>query len=261
MTYNLFSLAEALGLDRAAMQSFLDFYNNDFSAYGNEVYTDVRSRIAHWVNFSAGGWFAERLNIFLNRVDEFSNEPLVVVDLGFSVPYAYARPSLLEAKDTRFLFVDKEVSTLQFYSCFVARNNLRARSSLDWPILADIESEQGNKRIVGAARALLTENRPRKLLIFSSETIEHLAAPAQAWKLMKDLTHAYDGIDHEIHITLPIGRIIPSHTISFETVESARDYVERHMTVTDWTILQPGPDQSPSVFLTHCVYARGQFPR
>lgn len=254
-------IAEANGLDDAAVQSFLEYYNRDFSAYGNEVYQDVRSRIAHWVNFAQGGWFAERLNLFLNRVDELKGRPVVVVDLGFSVPYAYSRPSLLESAQTRFLFVDKEISTLQFYSCYVAKYGLRNRVSLDMPILGDIESEQGRKRIIGAAHGLLVEGRPEKLIIFSSEVIEHLAEPECAWKLMKNLTESYAGIDHEIHITLPIGRIIPSHTISFETVESAKVYVERNMAVSGWTVLQPEPDEPVSPFLSHCLYARGHLSR
>ena len=247
-----------LKLDQQHVQAFVDYYNRDFSAYGDEVYADVRSRIAHWVNFQNGGWFADRLNIFLNRVEHLQAHSLAVVDLGFSVPYAYSRANIASSRQTRFLFVDKEASTLQFYNALVENQGQLFRTPLDTLLLADIETPRGADRVAAAAKgSLINGTPPDNLLILCSEVIEHLRKPDRAWQLMRKLVTTFHGTRHEIHLTLPIGQIIPSHTMSFETADSAKAYVDRHMNVTHWSVLQPGPHDLKSEFLTHCVYAQG----
>ena len=71
--------AEFCGLDTAFVIEGVENYNRDFSAYGNEVYHDLRTRVAHWVNYLNQGWFQRRLDPLLVHAAEFDT----VLDLGW----------------------------------------------------------------------------------------------------------------------------------------------------------------------------------
>ena len=55
-------LVRELGLELGSTLAAIDRYNSDYSAYGNEVYEEVETRVAHWSNFYLDAWFQHRLD-------------------------------------------------------------------------------------------------------------------------------------------------------------------------------------------------------
>ena len=111
---------------------FVDYYNNDYSAYDNHVYARVESRIAHWWNYEDHGWFTKRIDIYLDylrKVSATATERVLLVDIGYSVPYLFAHRSLSDRMNIFTILVDKEPSAKRFFNALsdlfeVHRDNL-----------------------------------------------------------------------------------------------------------------------------------------
>ena len=242
-------LATRLGIPQSDAQEFLRFYNEEMTEYGNEVYSQVESRIAHWTNYLAGGWFQDRLRPYLERTCSVD----LVVDLGFSVPYVYADPDRLATADTVFLFVDKEDSVLPFYDAVVDLLNLHRRRESDRVLVANIEQADGRRQIVDAVRSL----SPSSTLIVASEVIEHLDDPRTGWDLLGQLEVAGHGVSY---VTLPVGKRIPSHNLQFLDDGAATDYIRANMMIEkeeDMSVLRPPEGCQVFPFLRACACARG----
>lgn len=227
------------------IQSGVDFYNSDFSAYGNEIYREVSSRVAHWLNFQEQGWFAKRLSYYLDNYGDYD----LVIDLGFSVPYVYARHDVAVA-DTRFLFIDKYESAK---SCFDAIRTLYEISRKDDSVmLADIEHDATVARVC----SVVNDSREKSILIVGSEIVEHLSDPQCFWAIPRRL--AETGYRVDCFVTLPIGKKIPSHTIEFRSNEEADQYLQNFLTRKHTGRLFP-PTAAISPYLESCVWRLGEF--
>src|SRR3990167_2074484 len=109
----------ARGLDQtpAEILNFVKFYNHDFSKYDNSVYAHPGSRVVHWWNYEDHDWFAARIDKCLNYIDALleQGKRVLLVDVGFSVPYILTRPSLAGSDLLWCLLIDKEKSAGDFY--------------------------------------------------------------------------------------------------------------------------------------------------
>ena len=245
--------AEATGVDPQVLALGVDLYLKDFSAYGNEIYDDIATRLAHWISFQEQGWFQRRLDrafLAMQNAD-------AIVDLGFSVPYAYTNRLVREDLSKRFILVDRTRSALDFYDAITRMNRWQRRCSLDRTILADIEAPLGKQRILAAVDSL----KPTSLLIIASEVVEHLTDDSQLWEIVLALESVPSVRRCECFITLPIGRRIPSHTIEFRTSDAALGYLRRQMVTCQSFLLQPALKAETNKFLSACLCATGRVSR
>ncbi len=236
--------AKELRLEESALETFNDFYFNSMDQYGNEIYAQVETRVAHWTSFLEHNWFAHRLDLFLDRCPEFD----VVVDLGFSVPYPYSR--LFDPRYVRphYLFVDKDESVLLAYDALLKMSGLESRKQHDSVVIADIEDREDHEQIADSVRSWA----PRRLLIGSSEVIEHLENPNNIWELIGNLISLPTVESGLIYVTLPIGKKIPSHRLEFLSENAALAYVDRYLRVESSEFLLPKAEDSATPYLTGC---------
>lgn len=239
--------AKFTGDDSGRLLRAVERYNRDFSAYGNEVYADLETRVAHWANFLDQGWFQHRLDMPLMRAQEFD----VVLDLGFSAPYAFAMRHLREQHSTRFVFADREASCEKFFRALTKMENWQAASQRSRIVLADFEEASG-RELVGAT---LKELQPQSLLIVASEVLEHLTNPKPVWHwLAKELSSSAQE-RAAIYLTLPIGKRIPSHTLEIKSSEEAAAWVNRYLPQhRGFVITNPGKPQTPFLEAAYCAW-------
>lgn len=243
------------------LKAFVEYYNADYSKYGNEVYSKVESRIAHWLNFQENGWFQQRINHYLDLVEGYLTEKVLVIDIGFSAPYAYRRKSLEESEFVSFLFVDKEPSAIAFSKELVVMLDLPARK-LDQFLVADVESAQGVARILQEASSLSSSLKPLRILVVASEVLEHLKDQKSFWNMCRDLGQlSNDPIPVSVYVTLPVGCGIPSHTCEFLDLEAAKTFLNNEMTVVREWLVQPPTNIDKNPFLSACFCAEGVLDR
>ena len=237
-------LISALGLDQQTLADFRRHYNSKFSEYGNEVYSRIESRVTHWLNFLDQGWFTRRLDRYLGLAGEFD----VIVDLGFSAPYAYAVQRLVSSR-SRYVYADKEASAYWFYSELVRQRGLMRRRKLDTVIHLDIEDGIDQERLLRIVREL----RPKSILIAAIEVIEHLQRDKRAWQLISKLESTRGVTTSQVYVTIPVGNHIPSHTLEFRTPGQAMKYLESHIHVQWSNELEACEDFVGRPFLEACV--------
>ena len=242
--------AHALRVPLEDLVKGIDFYNNDFSAYGNEVYGLIETRVAHWMNYQEGGWFQHRLDDAFDAATAFD----VVVDLALTAPYAYTYPTLRDRKSPRFVLVDREPSAVEFYKVVVGLRGWQHTAQRDVVLSADVESEVGRAQILGAVAGF----RPTSVLVVASEVVEHLTDDSQCWNLMRSISELPSVQKALIYATLPVGRRIPSHTHEFRTAASALQYLSARMRVDQHRVLAPREAERQTPFLEACVCALGQ---
>jgi hypothetical protein len=241
--FAMFSCQSSISLVKA-----VEDYNRDFSAYGNEVYALQESRVAHWANFLDQGWFQRRLDLPLLRAHEFD----VVLDLGFSVPYAFSLSSLRNSKSTYFLFADREQSCEVFFNALTQLEGWSMAAKRSRLALVDLESEQGRTQISSIVR----NRRPRSLLIVASEVLEHLKQTQPIWDwLLNDLASCATERT-AVYVTLPIGLRIPSHMMEVRTTEDAVSWVGRHLPQQQsFVISDPRKPKTRYLTAAYCAWA------
>jgi len=239
--------AEQLGLGESTVESEIRRYNADFSAYDNKIYKLVETRIAHWINFLNNDWFSHRLSWPLRSAVEYD----VIIDLGFSVPYSYSKPALVRRAKPHWIFVDKESSAVKFYDLLLEMESLGDLRKRDAVLQADVELASDRSRIIEIVKSL----EPESLLIVASEIIEHLEHPQNIWELIQELL----GLSKQAHayITLPIGKIIPSHTMEFLADKDAAKYVAEYMDIKWERTFKPSTNVQVSPYLRQCYCALG----
>lgn len=240
----LADICTELGCSTETLSKGVDFYNADFSGYGNEVYKEVSSRAAHWLNFQHQDWFSKRLSYYLDNYGDYD----LVIDLGYSVPYVYARPDIAWST-TSFLFVDKYASSWEFHE--VIQRLLGVDRPHDEILIGDIEERSTLDQIVSAIDSIDSKS----ILVVGSEVVEHLREPDCFWSIVGDLAARAKKLD--CFVTLPIGHQIPSHTMQFLSCKEAMIYINRYIDPRHEGRLIPTPSES-STYLQSCVWTLGK---
>ncbi len=202
-----------LSIKKDDFDSFFSYYNSEFDNYGNEVYSDIRSRLCHLKYFLEDSWWNNRFYFLFKYYDRYSH----IIDLGFSVPYLplYVKRGNISIKLPKLIYVDGNntserlakiiLSDLAVSADFVTGDLL---SSSTWASIDEL-LESGNK------------------LFTSFETIEHLDKPDKFWSFL----HKYAGSD--IILSLPIGPKIPSHSISFHNIIDIKKFIEPYLKIKE----------------------------
>ena len=241
-------MRESVGRNSADLWAGIDFYNADYSAYGNEVYGRVETRLAHWINFQRDDWFARRLEWPLASAGRFD----AVLDLGFSVPYAYSRPELLRGNSPRWILVDKEASAVQFYDILTRILDAPPLTMRrDRVLQLDVEDAASHATII----ASICEIKPSSILVVASELIEHLREQDIFWQLIARISTFVP--KSYLYLTLPVGKRIPSHELEFLSDVDAARFASAHLAIDcDFTIKPPN-NIPVSPYLQGCYCAVG----
>jgi hypothetical protein len=243
----ILKFAQALQIEPAALEREVIAYSADFSAYGNEVYERLETRVAHWINFQEQNWFQRRLD----RAFEAMRTADVVLDLGFSVPYAYTFQHLRDSATLRCVFVDKCASAARFVD-IVARLHGWERGTLDQVVIADLETHGCDDVFLAVA-----ELKPRSLVVVASEVLEHLQNDDPTWNLVRRVQHLESVTTTKFFVTLPVGRRIPSHFKEFLRSDDAVEYLRARMAIEHQYLIAPPTDSERSPFLEACLCAEG----
>jgi len=248
-------LGKCFNIPREQLEAFVAFYNADFSAYDNSVYSRIESRIAHWLNYAKHGWFDERIDVGLNALQRLLDEgKTFFIDVGFSVAYLYTRPALAANKDLSCLFIDKHESAKSFYVVISEALGLVWRSRFDSVSIADVEVDGAQELLVSTAEQSARYHGSSSAFVMASEVLEHLIDAESFWIFLAKLKVALS-IPMKAYVTLPVGAKIPSHNLEFLSPDSAIKYLGKYAHVESAVVLTPPPGPSVSKFLSACVCA------
>lgn len=253
---NLDFFANELSVNRKYIEEYMEFYNNYYSIYNNDIYKSIETRITHWVNFIKRDWFSKRIYIFLEYIYNLlkENKKVLLIDVGFSVQYSRFIEDLRYNENLFSVLVDKEKSCIEFdgllQKCYSGVENFDI-------ITMDIENQNLINSLFDQINNYIDYFSPQHVLVVASELIEHLNDDKSFWYFINniDLTN---NIDLSLYITLPIGNIIPSHTLSFDEITSAEKYLSDYIKIIDEFILKPPHDEVMSPYLTSCYCAFGK---
>lgn len=238
--------AKFMSTDREALISAIGRYNHNFAAYGNEVYAHLETRVAHWVNFLDQNWFQHRLDAPILHASDFD----VVLDLGFSVPYAFTFRSIREQCVTRFVLVDREQSCQVFFDAVTRMNGWQKVAQRSQIVIADLEDSNARQQVTGMIVGL----KPKTLLIVASEIMEHLFKAGPVWHWLVNEVGMAASQRTSVYITLPIGLCIPSHSVAFQSPEEAACWINSYLPIHSSYVLT-SLDKPRNPFLQACYCA------
>lgn len=245
--------AQGAGLDEVQVEHDVREYNTDFSVYGPEVYQRLTTRIAHWDAYLAGNWFQRRLDVAL----EAAANADVVLDLGFSVPYAYTVSAFRKAVRPRFVFVDNAESAFEFYRLLVGQAGWEQLAQRDLLVKADLEDSDA----VASILRVVQSTRAKSIVVIASEVVEHLTNDGPLWQLLSAI-----GSDPEVeraaaYVTLPIGRRIPSHMKEFRKIADAQRFLRSELLIRREGVLEAPPESFNREFLSACFWVEADLRR
>lgn len=214
MKSNLIDLTlKELGITREELESFSNYYNNDYSAYGNEVYEDLKVRLVHLDNFLKENWWNNRFYFLWRDSDKYDE----IVDIGFSVPYLPIH--LADTSDIKNLphlvYVDGNETSKKLATVILDLSNVKAEF-----VVGDAQNQNTWNEVKGLVSG-------EKRLFTAFETIEHFENPELFWNEIKK----FKG-DH-LMLSLPIGEKIPSHHSVFSNESEVTNYLEKYLDIIE----------------------------
>lgn len=214
---NLINLTlDKLNISHKELEDFSNYYNNDYSAYGNEVYEDIKVRLVHLDNFLKENWWNNRFYFLFRDFCKYEE----IVDIGFSVPYL---PIYLSRRNRiqelpRLVYVDGNETSKKLATIILDMLGIKARF------------------VVGDAQNQNTWNDIKEVTLYGKrlftafETIEHFEKPELFWKELAN----YNG--DILILSLPIGKKIPSHHSVFSDEVEVTNYLEKYLNISEMKV-------------------------
>lgn len=230
----------------------IDFYNTDYSKYGNEIYEKISSRVAHWINFESDDFFSIRIHLLLDYIKQRQN--IIWVDAGFSIPYLKTSQEFDSRTDIEAILVDKYQSAFDFYD-IVNGISEYGKDRVDTLVKADF-NERSCVDLVAKEVLRRQSNNHQEILVSAADVVEHLDDVSVFWELCREI-QSRSGLTVRVYITLPVCDSIPSHKLAFSTERNALAFVESYLNVEESEILAPSDDHREDSLLKACVCAFG----
>ncbi len=211
---NLTHLAlNKLNISPKELEEFSEYYNKDYSTYGNEVYEDIKVRLVHLENFLKENWWNNRF-FFLWKY--FSNYD-EIIDIGFSVPYLPIHLSKLNKVQElpRLVYVDGNETSKKLAEVILDVLNIKAQF-----ITGDAQNHNTWSEIKHVSSGY-------KRLFTAFETIEHFDHPELFWEGIADFR------GDSLILSLPIGEKIPSHYSVFSNEIEITQYLEKYLEIQE----------------------------
>jgi len=193
------SMLGSLGVSKQEVLDGYLLYNLDVTVYSNEVYEHLGTRFAMYLqNLLSGSWHIRRQKVVLDMVEQI--KPNSIADMGFGVPGRYIKDYVLENKISLSL-VDFYDSAFDFAEKLLHIWNPKWKENISFRKL-----DMNNQTHVGDFDCYLF-----------MDSIEHINDPAKY--LNRTVKKSPPG--SKFIFSIPIGPMIPSHTIEWKTEEEA----------------------------------------
>ena len=196
-------IVRRVGLTRENVLGAYVDYNLDICAYGNEIYRSLDMRIVmHLLNLLSGSWHQEAQKTVLKFVKQA--HPTTIADIGFGVPALYINEALksgsykitlFDLYESAFIFgklLLKQWKSSWFEKVFLKKTNME------------------NQEFIGNF----------DLYLFL-DVIEHVSNPTLFLKKHVQLSP----LGAKFLFSLPIGPLIPSHYMAWESVCAANEWL------------------------------------
>jgi hypothetical protein len=210
-----------LSLSAAEVEVAYMRYSSQSMLIGNDIYEDVGTHVAMWIEYQVkGGLHARRQDAVLQLVTK--HKPERIADIGFGAPTRYVRDYVLRTPGAQAHLFDKYDSAIMVGQAVLSR----------W-------CESYGER-VEFVRYDMDVDRPVAnfdcyLLL---DAIEHCRSPASY--LARTVAAASREALFLLHI--PIGRLIPSHYVAWDSERAATRWLVRAgLDVLDTEMISPNP--------------------
>lgn len=180
-------------------------YDLDIFGFENEIYESLAMRAVLYLKYQMrNSWHFARQQTVLEQVKQCS--PTSIVDMGFGVPSLYVKEYVLQNKEIDLTLVDLFESAFTFSEA-----------------LLEILDSEWKKQVQFKKLDMNTHEYPGNFdLYIFQDSIEHVKDATKY--LQKMVTNSPEGAS--FIFSLPIGPIIPIHTISWDTTKEARTWLE-----------------------------------
>lgn len=211
-----------LNLSKAEIIDAYIAYDLDILSYDNKIYSPLAMRfVLHLHNLLEGSWHIERQKAISDLLREIS--PQSILDLGFGVPTQYIH-WVMSQSNASLTLCDFSESAITFAE----------------PLL-DIWYQQWQNKInfVTTDMSLIAKKKTNYDLYLFQDSIEHVDTPTECLVnfVQNSKETAY------FLLSLPIGPLIPMHSIAWETVQDAHSWLENcGLTILYWKQVRTNPE-------------------
>lgn len=179
-------------------------YDYDIFKFDNSIYDSIEMRVVmHLHNSLEGSWHIDRQNTVYEFIKAF--RPASVMDIGFGIPSLFVR-KFIEDQSVQITLSDFSDSSMIFAS------HLLSDWNVNWPAHVNLAVEDMSQTAI----------HPQKhdMYIFQ-DSIEHAPNPTDC--LLKFVRNTHP--EALFLFSLPIGPKIPVHSISWNTDQEIRDWL------------------------------------
>ncbi len=180
-------------------------YDMDVFSYENEIYEPLKMRAVLYMHYLLkGSWHQDRQNSILKLVKKIS--PDSIVDMGFGAPTKYIKKYIFKNK-TKLVLVDLYESAFKFSES-----------------LFELWEPSWREFISFRKLNMNTHEYPGdfECYIFQ-DSIEHVKEAGRYLTKVVDLSPK----NAKFILSLPIGPLVPAHTISWNTKEEAVEWLNK----------------------------------
>ncbi|HLC46363.1 MAG TPA: hypothetical protein VJI75_01335 [Candidatus Nanoarchaeia archaeon] len=178
-------------------------YDLDIFAYKNEIYESLPMRAVLYLhNLLKGSWHQERQETVLEMIRK--TVPKSIIDLGFGTPARYVKEFVI-ANETRLSLVDLYDSAFRFAEVLLSHWKPSWRDFISFRHL-----DMNTQGLIGESDCYIFQ-----------DSIEHVEGAEKY--LSKTVGSARK--DSRFILSLPIGPLVPVHTLSWETPEIAEEWL------------------------------------
>ncbi len=193
------------------------YYNTNINTYSNDIYADIDSRFSLLMNYLLPGtWFSHRLQAYINVVKQYQS----ISDIGFGIPFLFLYNFINNTSTKNNItinYFDKNDSAFYFSKVFLTylkeiRPDIYKNAKVNWT-----KYDLDDYRVTSSN---IKECSFQRHLVVALDCLEHAISPDNALEiLIRNFPYS------DFFIGLPIGPIIPQHTIQFKTEEEAIFFV------------------------------------
>lgn len=214
----LTSMMKEWQVSQKQINDFTEYYNEEFEKYDNSVYSDILTKFVHLKNFLENSFWNNRFYWLFKYYQKYDT----IIDLGFSIPYLPIYHYYIQGEKNQLpelLFVD-EIQSKKFSLQIEQKLNFYATY-----IVGDLLDNHTWNELKSGVKS-------SKHLFVAFEVIEHMRNDNLFWKYLSEFKGS------EIILSLPIGKRIPSHYISFDNTTQVLKYLSNYVDTLEYKVFE-----------------------
>ena len=198
------AMMDSLSISKKEIVEGYLFYSLDVMAYSNEVYENLGTRFAMYIQtLLPGSWHIKRQNVVFNMINKI--KPKSIVDMGFGIPGKYIKDYVLK-NDVDLLLVDFYDSAFDFSEKLLDIWDSKWKENISFKNL-----DMNQEKYIDDYDCFLF-----------MDSIEHVNNPSRYLK--RTVKKSRPG--SKFIFSIPIGPMIPSHKIGWKDKEEAVNWLE-----------------------------------